>query len=128
MVKLLVVFGVVIVIIVGLFTLFNQNSKDTLTFTDVQASMSDGSSLLDVREADEYQEGHIKGAINLPLSQIQTGSFGDLTKDKPHYVYCRSGNRSAQATEILQTAGYKITDLGAMDSVAQIGGTVCKSC
>lgn len=67
---------------------------------------SPGAILLDVRTPEEFAEGHIEGAINL---DINTASFRtNITKLDPtdiYFVYCRSGNRSAQAVEIMKSAG-----------------------
>lgn len=62
--------------------------------------------ILDVREKDEYKSGHIKNAINLPLSQIMKGDF-DLYKDKNYILHCRSNVRSNKAAVILYNSGYK---------------------
>jgi rhodanese-related sulfurtransferase len=56
--------------------------------------------VLDVRTPDEYQEGHIPNAILLPLQELEN-KLNDLDKEEPYLVVCRSGNRSAQASEIL---------------------------
>lgn len=66
-----------------------------------------GSVLLDVREMDEFAAGHIPEAINHPLSKIImiTAAFPDT--DKMYYVYCRSGNRSGKAVEMMKDMGYK---------------------
>ncbi len=50
--------------------------------------------LIDVREDYEFREGHIPGAVNIPLGNITTV---DYSKEKTLIVYCRSGNRSNQA-------------------------------
>jgi rhodanese-related sulfurtransferase len=60
--------------------------------------------LLDVREADEFRAGHIAGAVNVPLSSIQTIR---IPKDKPLYVYCLRGTRSRQAVGALKRMGYE---------------------
>lgn len=60
--------------------------------------------LLDVREADEFRAGHIAGAVNIPLSSIQTIR---IPKDKPLYVYCLRGTRSRQAVGTLKRMGYE---------------------
>jgi rhodanese-related sulfurtransferase len=62
--------------------------------------------LLDVREVDEYDGGHIEGAVNAPLSSLDETKF-PYPKDEPIYVICRSGNRSAQAAQLLKERGYK---------------------
>ncbi len=63
--------------------------------------------VLDVREAIEFDDvlGHITGAINLPLSTLAT-RMGDIDRQRPVVAVCRSGARSAQATVLLQKAGF----------------------
>ena len=62
--------------------------------------------LLDVREEYEYQEGHVKGAVNLPLREILEKK-DTLPKNKDIYVYCRSGHRSADAVNFLKSLGFE---------------------
>lgn len=68
--------------------------------------------LLDVRTPGEFDGGHIPGADNISVQTLQQ-RLAEVPQDKPIVVYCRSGNRSAQAARILQAAGYEtIYDLG----------------
>lgn len=71
-------------------------------------SDKDGSYIiLDVRRADEFAEGHIPGAINVANESIGADAPAELPdKDQLIYVYCRSGNRSKQASEKLVALGY----------------------
>lgn len=63
--------------------------------------------ILDVRRPDEYQAGHIPGAINIPNETIGSEALPQLPdKDQVILVYCRSGNRSKQASEKLAALGY----------------------
>lgn len=63
--------------------------------------------LLDVREQEEFDEGHIPGAILIPYTQIETEAEKMLPdKDKQILVYCRSGRRSKIASESLAGLGY----------------------
>ena len=64
--------------------------------------------ILDVREQDEYDAGHIPGAVLLPLGSITKDSAAAVipTSTCPVMIYCRSGNRSKQAAEILCDLGY----------------------
>ncbi|MBR5049354.1 MAG: rhodanese-like domain-containing protein [Erysipelotrichaceae bacterium] len=73
--------------------------------------------ILDVRRPDEFAEGHIPGAICLPNEQIGT-SEPDILPDKKQLilVYCRSGNRSKQASEKLAAMGY--------ENVMEFGGII----
>ena len=63
--------------------------------------------LLDVRRIDEFEAGHIPGAINIPNESIGTEEIAELPdKNQTIYVYCRSGNRSKQAANKLVQLGY----------------------
>ena len=105
----------------GASTTVDETSSQASGFESIRANMQTGAQLVDVRTPEEFAEAHIEGAINLPLSDIQAGTFPSDVRSTKLYVYCRSGNRSAQATELLASAGYgNVTDLGAMsDLVAQ---------
>ena len=63
--------------------------------------------ILDVRRQDEYDEKHIPGAILIPNEVIRERAEEELKdKDQLILVYCRSGNRSKQASEVLEELGY----------------------
>lgn len=63
--------------------------------------------ILDVRRADEFAEGHIPGAINIANEDIKDTEPVELKdKNQTIYVYCRSGNRSRQASAKLAAMGY----------------------
>ena len=63
--------------------------------------------ILDVRRPDEYAEGHIPGAINIPNEEIGTAEIPELPdKSQLILVYCRSGRRSKEASEKLAALGY----------------------
>jgi phage shock protein E len=79
--------------------------------------LPDNAVLLDVRQADEFNAGHIKGAVLVPHDTIAE-KIGAVVPDKntPVYVYCRSGRRSAIAVEAMRKLGYtNLIDLGGMD-------------
>jgi rhodanese-related sulfurtransferase len=74
--------------------------------------------LVDVREPGEWNEGHVEGAISLPLSSLKKG--GDmgaverqLPKDKIVYTHCVMGVRALKAAKILQKLGYNVRPLKA---------------
>ena len=63
--------------------------------------------ILDARRPDEYAEGHIPGAINVPNEEIGTADIAELPdKSQLILVYCRSGRRSKEASEKLVKLGY----------------------
>lgn len=75
----------------------------------------DGAVLIDVRTKEEYNEGHLDNAINIPYDVIVSNIKED--KDTPIVVYCKSGARSAKAAKSLEDAGFtKVYDLGAMSN------------
>ncbi len=70
--------------------------------------------LIDVREKEEYAEGHIEGALLIPYDEIEE-SAGSLLADKQQtiLIYCRSGRRSAIAAQTLSDLGYTdVKDFG----------------
>ena len=67
----------------------------------------EGYIILDVRAQDEYDAGHIPGAIVIPHTEIETRAEEELTdKDQQILVYCRSGRRSKLAADALLELGY----------------------
>ncbi len=74
--------------------------------------------ILDVRTAEEFQEKHIPNAINIPNETIGRDEIKELPdKDQLILVYCRSGNRSKQASEKLVKLGYtNIVEFGGINS------------
>jgi phage shock protein E len=68
--------------------------------------------LIDVRTPEEFAEGHIAGAVNISL-QTLTERLNEVPRTLPVILYCRSGNRSNQAQQLLEQAGYtNVQDMG----------------
>ncbi|MEE3343093.1 MAG: rhodanese-like domain-containing protein [Bacilli bacterium] len=81
--------------------------------------INNGAILVDVRTKEEYADGHIDGAVNLPVDDINEDSVKEVVKDKYDViiVYCKSGVRSNNAADKLKDLGYNnIYDLGAMSN------------
>ena len=73
---------------------------------DLQTILKDSkTTIVDVREPQEYQSGHIEGAVNIPLGTIPMRIEEFKQMSKPLVVYCRSGMRSAQAQGFLKAHG-----------------------
>jgi len=66
--------------------------------------------ILDVRTSEEYNRGHIKGAINIPHDSVEN-QLEQLDISKPVLVYCGIGSRSAYASEILEKQGYDVYNM-----------------
>ncbi|MBZ0291275.1 MAG: rhodanese-like domain-containing protein [Anaerolineae bacterium] len=115
---------VIIVVVAGAVLLLNGNNATSVEnaagsnpqdispaqyqsqFEDVQHF------LLDVRTPDEFASGHIANAVNIDVQSLSQ-HLNEVPKDQPVVVYCRSGNRSAAAAQILKDAGYtQIYDMG----------------
>ena len=92
----------------------------SLTPQEAKARMDSGDELiiLDVREDSEFAQGHVPGALLLPLGQIKAKAEVTLyDKDEEILLYCRSGNRSRQAALILLDLGYtNVYDFGGIVS------------
>lgn len=74
--------------------------------------------LLDVRTKEEYDSGHIKDSILIPVDNLKAEAERKLKdKNTPIFVYCRSGNRSTTAANVLAGLGYKnIYNLGGLNT------------
>lgn len=105
--KTMIIVSILVLSTVGI-VIFTSNESG-ITKIDVETLQNrlenEEITLLDVRELDEYDGGHIEGAVNAPLSSLDEIELPYL-KDDPIYVICRSGNRSAQAAQLLQERGY----------------------
>jgi len=78
--------------------------------------------IIDVRTEEEWNNGHLKGAILIPYDQIGE-KIGAVVRDKSQriYLYCRTGRRSQIAKETLNKLGYKdVVNLGSLEDAARI--------
>ncbi len=75
---------------------------------------ADNYTILDVRTKEEFESGHVVGAINMPYDNIDIQS---LDNSKTILVYCQSGKRSKIAFETLKERGFEVFDLGSYDSI-----------
>ncbi|MER2108868.1 MAG: rhodanese-like domain-containing protein [Solibacillus sp.] len=84
----------------------------SITTTELQQKLAAGEALnlIDVREVGEVAEGHIPGAVNIPLGLLEF-RMHELDKNKPYIMICRSGGRSGQATAFLEAQGYDVTNM-----------------
>lgn len=74
--------------------------------SEIRYLVESGAFIVDVREPAEYEAGHLKGARNIPLSQLRE-RLDEIPKDRPVYLHCRSSQRSYYALRCLQGHGYE---------------------
>ena len=108
-----IVVGVIAVAAVGIKQHVTADQEGTeytsITMEDAKEIFQEKGDYLivDVRRADEFTEGHIPGAINIANEDIASAEPTELPdKEQVIYVYCRSGNRSKQASAKLAAMGY----------------------
>ena len=73
-------------------------------------ALDDGAVAVDVREPEEWQAGHVDGSLWIPLGELQARA-GELPRDRPLVIVCRSGARSGYAADALVAAGYDASNL-----------------
>lgn len=93
------------------------NKIDPMSAKEVFDTQKD-ITIIDVRTAGEFESGHIEKSINIPLDVIEATVLEKYpNKDEKLYLYCRSGNRSAQAAKLLVNQGYtNVYDFGGIIS------------
>jgi len=112
---------IILAIMIILLTGCSSISKTSvITYNDALKLINDSSAtIIDVRTESEYNEGHIEDAILFTLDTINESTAKDKIKAKDSYVivYCRSGNRSKQAQELLNSLGYtNVYNLGSISN------------
>ena len=103
----------IVAVLAGLYTpkLLNwgneENGYGDVSVEEAQMLIEEKSSLviLDVRTVAEFDDGHIEGAINIPVDEV-ADRLSELDANDELLVYCRTGNRSGTAVVILEDAGY----------------------
>lgn len=107
-------------LVMALFTMSCKDKPATdevkvISVEEVREAMSDGQSqLIDVRTIEEFNDGHLKSAKNICVTDNDfQEKVANLNRDEPVYLYCRSGKRSARAGEILREMGF--TEIYDMD-------------
>ncbi|MFP4372657.1 MAG: rhodanese-like domain-containing protein, partial [Halanaerobium sp.] len=91
-----------------------NNRYRQVPVTKVRELVENDAFIVDVREKDEYEMGHLTNSVNIPLSELRERT-DEIPKDQPVYLHCRSGQRSYNAVLALQGRGY--------DNVINIAGS-----
>jgi phage shock protein E len=95
----------------------------TITATEYKEQAKKEGILVDVRTTQEFEAGHLAGASNADyLDGTFTKSIKDWDKEKTYYLYCKSGNRSSKAAQLMQEAGFKnIYNIGGYQDLKSAG-------
>ena len=109
--KIWLFLGGLVIIALAVIIGFPPNTADTTTAQPLEVSVDkayqmreNGAFVLDVRELSEWEEGHIPDATLIPLGELES-RMDEIPTDQEVVIVCRSGNRSAQARDILKNAG-----------------------
>lgn len=118
--KIIKIFGIILLIAAVLIIMIagskTHKSYETISAEEAFKMMNDDTIILDVRTDEEYNNGHIKNALNIPLDDIINEKI-DIDKNKTILVYCQSGNRSQKASSKLVSLGYeKIYNFGGINN------------
>ena len=90
-----------------------KNMFSSAPQADYAALVKSGALIIDVRTPGEFNSGHIKGSINIPLDDIRNKTEELKKKNKVIITCCRSGNRSGMAKSMLESAGIECHNGGA---------------
>lgn len=111
--KMLPTLLAVAVVLVAAYFMFLKGGD--VSGAEARQLVQTGARLVDVRTPGEFAAGHIPGAINIPVQQLDTRMSELQPKDAAVVVYCRSGHRSGNAARMLKSAGFPaVHDLGPM--------------
>jgi len=109
-VKKMIVWVVVAVAVIAVATLlFKPSSGGGIKKVDsagLVAAQKAGAQIVDVRTPGEYQMGHIKGAISVPVGELRSAA-ASWNRDKEYVLYCATGSRSADAQAVMSDMGFK---------------------
>jgi rhodanese-related sulfurtransferase len=108
--------GAIMLVIVGAVIFFQEKNSESTSQSEAElispaeyqsqfGNNADDFLLIDVRTPEEFASGHLAGAVNIPVDQLEA-RLSEVSDDRPIVVYCRSGNRSHTASLILEDAGY----------------------
>lgn len=87
-----------------------------IEIAELEVALARGDRLVDVREPNEYSEGHVPGAVSIPLGQVPDRIDECVEAGRTTYVICRSGARSANACDFLSDRGHDVVNV--------VGGTM----
>jgi len=105
--------AIAVVLAVGAYLMFGRGRE--IQGGEARQLVAAGARLVDVRSPEEYARGHLPGAVNIPVQELDRRLADAGPVDHELIVYCRSGHRSSRAAQILREHGFtKVHNLGPM--------------
>lgn len=103
-----IVLGIGLAVILGVAAVVNSGgaSGGLVSSARFQSAIADGARIVDVRTAAEFESGHIPGAVNVPVNELEAAAAG-WNKSEPLALYCATGSRSAEAAAALRSMGFE---------------------
>ncbi|CEI84122.1 rhodanese-like domain-containing protein [Oceanobacillus oncorhynchi subsp. incaldanensis] len=98
--------ALVVLLAITIFRYYRQRTYLNVLTEDQFVEGYRKAQLIDVREPQEFDKGHILGARNIPVTQMKQ-RLVELRKDKPVYLYCQNSSRSARAAQLLHKKGFE---------------------
>lgn len=114
--KIIILLVMILILVTGCGTV--KEERKMISYEDVNGIIENYENLenvyiIDVREEDEFESGHLINSYNIPLSRLDDIENENISKDSKIIIYCRSGNRSKTAQERLNSMGYtNVYDMG----------------
>ncbi len=97
-----------------MFGIINQMFGGNNAQADLKEILNNGALLLDVRTPGEFHSGHAEGAVNIPLQNLNQEIAKIKAQGKPVIAYCRSGNRSGMAAQLLSNNDIEAYNAGSL--------------
>ncbi len=98
-----IVIALVVLLAFAIFRHYRQSSH--LKVLNQDDFINRKAQIIDVREPQEFENGHILGARNIPMTQMKQ-RLVEIRPDKPVYLYCQGSSRSSRAANVLRKKGY----------------------
>ena len=113
------VLAIILVVLLGSYFVL-KNFKNSKTDHSLKGKNISQFQILDVRTPKEFRQGHIKNAINFPLSDINSENLKKLDKELNYITYCAHGLRSIKASKILKENDFKVTNGGSIKDLQKL--------
>lgn len=89
---------------------FLKPKFETIDSKTAKENQKNGYKIIDIRDKNSYRAGHIKGALNIPLAELNS-RLNELDKESNYMVICYVGGSSKTASKILYKAGYNVQNI-----------------